>query len=609
MNDYERLSLRKFKIKSMVQNATVLLLGRRRCLAKGTEILMYNGDVCKVEDICVGDEVMGDDSTIRTVLDTHCGVDKLYKISHMNGESYVVNSGHILSLMYTVKPYMRECISRGYYQVVWFNRETFKLNYKSFSYLNVDKTEVYKIAKEFMDEKIRVQGDNILDISVEDYLGLSKIHQDKLVGYREIIHFEDKDVLMEPYLVGYSLKDEVPILYKCNSRIKRFELLAGYIDAKGYLNKKNEFEVIETMENDKLVDDIMYVARSVGLNVRKCVLRGEKTIKLCIDGWGIEDIAMLLRNKRVNIRNKQNKLSSRIRVEEIGVGEYYGIELDGNHRYVLGNFIVTHNSGKSWLVRDIFYHHKDIPIGLIFSGTEEANPFFGDFVPDSFIHSEYDPDLVNKMLVKQSQKVKQARNNGHADVDGLIQSNRAFVVLDDMLHDAAAWKKEKTIQSIFFNGRHYNIFFILTMQYPLGIPPALRSNIDYVFVFNEPSIKNRKKIYDDYGGCVPSFDGFCNILDSCTQNHECLVIKTSGNSSDLRDQLFWYKASKHDQFRVGHPKIWKYHDMYYNDKYDTQRDEEKEEIDKLKKKFAKTRKLKIIVNRQGEALEAIEESE
>jgi hypothetical protein len=139
-------------------------------------------------------------------------------------------------------------------------------------------------------------------------------------------------------------------------------------------------------------------------------------------------------------------------------------------------------SGKSWLVRDIFYHHKEIPMGLIFSGTEEANPFFGDFIPDSFIHSEYDPSLIETMLTKQSQKVKKSRNNGHADTDGLTPSNRAFVVLDDMLHDAAAWKKEKTIQSIFFNGRHYNIFFILTMQYPLGIPPNLRANIDYVFI-------------------------------------------------------------------------------------------------------------------------------
>jgi hypothetical protein len=266
-------------------------------------------------------------------------------------------------------------------------------------------------------------------------------------------------------------------------------------------------------------------------------------------------------------------------------------------------------SGKSYLVRDIFYHHKEIPMGLIFSGTEEANPFFGEFIPDSFIHSEYNSNLVETMLTKQSQKVKKSRINGHADTDGLTPNNRAFIVLDDMLHDATAWKKEKTIQSIFFNGRHYNLFFILTMQYPLGIPPALRSNIDYVFVFNEPSIKNRKKIYDDYGGCISSFDSFCNILDSCTANHECLVIKTSGNSIDIRDQIFWYKAGIYDKFRVGHPKIWQYHNTHYNAKYDEERDLEQENIDKLKKKYGKSKKLKIIVSRQGDIQRAIEESE
>lgn len=266
-------------------------------------------------------------------------------------------------------------------------------------------------------------------------------------------------------------------------------------------------------------------------------------------------------------------------------------------------------SGKSWLVRDIFYHHKEIPLGLIFSGTEEANPFFGEFIPDSFIHPEYNPELIDTLLAKQSQKVKKARKNGHTKTDGLTQSNRAFIVLDDMLHDASAWKKEKTIQSIFFNGRHYNLFFLLTMQYPLGIPPALRSNIDYVFVFNEPSFKNKKKIYDDYAGICPSFDHFCNILDACTRNHECLVIKTSGNSHDIRDQLFWYKAEPHDKFRVGHPKIWEYHDSHYNKKYDQEKDKEQEQVDRLTKKYAKTKKLKIIVSRQGNIQDAIEEDD
>jgi hypothetical protein len=684
-NDFERLSLRKFKIKGMVPNATVLLLGRRRsgkCLEKGTEIIMYDGHIKKIEDITVGDLVMGDDSTPRMVLGTNNGIDTMYKITNQKGESYTVNSEHILSLKYTSKKNIRDRLDRDSYQVYWFDKVNIKLAYKTFSYKNKNKDDVYKDASIYLDSLI---DDRYIDIPIKKYMSLSKKYTDNLHGYQVPIEFQDKKLEIDPYMLGIWLGDgnsntsiitnqdssvikyfkenlgqykcylnfeensghykyringdgsgkqnsnyflnvlrnynllhnkHIPHNYKCNSRENRLKLLAGILDADGSY-KDGCFEITQSLDHETLLDDIIYLSRSLGFSCYKnqktttWTYKGEKknglAWRIIISGNGIDKIPTLISRKKANKRIRlTDVLVSSIKIEKLPENEYYGFELDGNHRFVLSNFIVTHNS---YLVRDIFYHHKEIPIGLIFSGTEEANPFFGDFIPDSFIHSEYDPDLIETMLIKQSQKVKKARNNGHAETDGLTPGNRAFVVLDDMLHDAAAWKKEKTIQSIFFNGRHYNLFFILTMQYPLGIPPALRSNIDYVFVFNEPSIKNRKKIYDDYAGMCPSFDHFCNILDSCTQNHECLVIKTSGNSSDLRDQIFWYKASKHDNFRVGHPKIWKYHDLHYNDKYDTQRDVEQEEVDKLKKKFAKTKKLKIIVNRQGEALEAIEESE
>lgn len=262
-------------------------------------------------------------------------------------------------------------------------------------------------------------------------------------------------------------------------------------------------------------------------------------------------------------------------------------------------------SGKSFLAKDIFYHHRDIPQGIIFSGTETANPFYGDFIPDTFIHSDYIPSVVANILTKQSVKVSEARKKGiNVANNGCSPDNRFFVVLDDMLADATAWKREKTIKEIFLNGRHYNIFFILTMQYPLGIPPELRSNIDYVFIFNEPNINNRKKIYEGYGGMLPSFDHFQNLLDSCTQDHECLVIKTCMTSSALEDQIFWYKAAPHDSFQVGHPKIWEYHNNKYNMTFTKEEAKDNENIDRMKKKYIGTpRKLKVLVNRQFDVLE------
>lgn len=264
-------------------------------------------------------------------------------------------------------------------------------------------------------------------------------------------------------------------------------------------------------------------------------------------------------------------------------------------------------TGKSFLTRDIFFHHRNIPYGLIFSGTEDANPFYSNFIPDSFIHSKYDSSLVETVLEKQGRKIREARKTYDGkNTNGCLPKNRFFLVLDDMLQDSNQWKRENTIKSIFYNGRHYNIFFILAMQYPYGIGPDLRSNIDYVFIFNEPSYKNRKKLFDDYGACcINNFDNFCMVLDSTTQDHGCLVLKLSGTSPNLRDQIFWYKAEQHDNFKVGHPKIWEYHENNYNKKYI---DEKFSEEERIKKKYAKN-KLKVIVSKAGDIIDVEQEDE
>jgi len=672
INEFEKLSLKKFKIKSIMPDATILCLGKRRSgksLSYGTKVLMYDGTIKNVEDIRVGEQVMGDDSTPRNVLETHSGTDTMYKVENKRGESYTVNSHHILSLKWSGKKIILERLDKMSFQVRYFDKNKTQLIHKDFSYRNRDKESAFAEAKCYYDNIV----DNLyVDIPIKEYLGLSKKYQENLLGYQaSALTFPEQTTSLpiDPYMIGYWLGDgssansdittqdstvlhyfannlsqynlyleykriycykissgyrqkdniflktlrefgmlnnkHIPHIYKCNTREARLRLLAGFIDADGHLGNRNDFEI--KIKHEKLLDDIIYLCRSLGFTTYKHVKQTSwtnkgvkkfgKAFRININGEGIHEIPTLIKRKQAQPRKERvNALVSQIKVTELPEDRYVGIELDGNNRYVLGNFIVTHNS---WLVRDIFFHHKDIPSGIVFSGTEEASPFFGDFIPDSFIHSEYNPELVDSIMIRQKKKIRETKAKGISET-GKHPSNNLFIVLDDMLHDAQNWKKEKTIKNIFFNGRHYNFLFILTMQYPLGITPELRSNIDYVFVFNEPSVKNRKKIYDDYAGMIPSFDHFCNILDACTQNHECLVIKTSGNSSDLRDQVFWYKAEYHNNFRAGHHKFWNYHSKNYNNNYEEDDDKDKEHLDKLKRKFAKTKKLKVIVSRQGD---------
>ena len=111
------------------------------------------------------------------------------------------------------------------------------------------------------------------------------------------------------------------------------------------------------------------------------------------------------------------------------------------------------------------------------------------------------------------------------------------------------------------------------MQYPLGIPPNLRTNIDYVFILREPYLSNRKRIWENYAGMFPTFESFCQVMDQCTENYECLVIHNNAKSNKLQDQVFWYKASPHDDFHIGHPSFWKYHNANYDPDHENNEEE------------------------------------
>jgi hypothetical protein len=212
------------------------------------------------------------------------------------------------------------------------------------------------------------------------------------------------------------------------------------------------------------------------------------------------------------------------------------------------------DTGKSFLVRDLLYYHTDIPIGTVISGTEAGNGFYSSHVPKLFIHDEYNTGIIENILKRQKTVLKQM-NKEYAAYKRSNIDPRAFVILDDCLFDNS-WTKDKMMRLLFMNGRHWKIMLIITMQYPLGIPPNLRTNIDYVFILREPYIANRKRIYENYAGMFPTFESFCQVMDQCTENYECLVINNNAKSNKLYDQVFWYKAENHQNFKLGSKEFW-----------------------------------------------------
>jgi hypothetical protein len=258
-------------------------------------------------------------------------------------------------------------------------------------------------------------------------------------------------------------------------------------------------------------------------------------------------------------------------------------------------------SGKSVLLRDIFYHHQEIPQAIVFSSSESASPFFSKFIPDSFIYSKYAPDKVKRVINRQAIILKESKKKGIGN-EGKTAKNNVSIVLDDMMHEANVWSKDETIKDIFFNGRHYNIFFILSLQYSMGITPGLRGNLDYVFVFNEPSKKNRIKIYEDYASIFPDFKIFCNVLEQCTTDFGCLVLKTT-----VPFTVSWYRADMHEDFKVGKNTMWEYHKKNYNKSHDSNDTLNQKELLELQKKYKNTKNLKVVVNKLTGKLKDIRE--
>jgi len=228
------------------------------------------------------------------------------------------------------------------------------------------------------------------------------------------------------------------------------------------------------------------------------------------------------------------------------------------------------DTGKSFLVRDLLYYQQEIPIGTVISGTEEGNGFYGKMVPKLFIHNEYNTAIIENILKRQRNVLKQVKKEMETYKRSTIDP-RTFVILDDCLYDNT-WSRDKMMRLLFMNGRHWKVMLIITMQYPLGVPPTLRTNIDYVFILREPYIANRKRIYENYAGMFPTFESFCQVMDQCTENYECLVINNNSKSNQLHDQVFWYKADNHNDFKLGSKEFWDLSKGYGSDdeeeKYD-----------------------------------------
>lgn len=277
----------------------------------------------------------------------------------------------------------------------------------------------------------------------------------------------------------------------------------------------------------------------------------------------------------------------------------YEKDINGNLVHDLYNKIIVvlgpRDSGKSFFIKHLMKLLGKIPIAKIINGTEESTHHYANFNPDIFIEDEYNEEVLEKFIKRQKELYsKIANDKRYKGIDP-----RALLLLDDCLYDDS-WTKSKLMRLIFMNGRWWGITFIVAMQTPLGIPPQLRGNIDYVFICKHPNPIDREKIFKNYVSGFKNRKEFEKVHDVCTDNYNVLVIKKTAQSSKLQDIVFHYKAQPEFNFKFGSPTIWAYHGKYYvGQKTYNKRKEEfeyKQQIEKeqLRKQKKKRRQLQLL---------------
>ena len=433
--------------------------GCGKCHGLGTKILMYDGSVKNVEDVVVGDQLMGDDSKPRSVLSLARGRENMYRMNQRNGDAYTVNESHILSLRMNGR-------KKGIIDISL--KDYFKMG---------DKWHVkgYKVPVEFKNQSVLLDpyllglwlGDGTskraelttADSEIEDYLNQFVIENDLQIkrkeqeGNRSVIlsvnggiapvasrcdidemrrlfydgwshariaaefgvgygtayrllgksigknkysgSIEKKEVVRNVFLhalkqYGLIENKHIPKQYLVNSEDVRLNVLAGLVDTDGHINNTSGIDIIQ--KNKVLADDIVYLARSLGFSVSiSACTKGIKSIGFIGDYWRIYiggDLSRIPckveRKKVVKRVSRTNVLNTGFSLECLGEGDYFGFEIDGNHRYLLGDFTVTHNT----FTMDVFAYLMNTTVhameqstlkGLVFShqGGEVRGASFG----------------------------------------------------------------------------------------------------------------------------------------------------------------------------------------------------------------------------------------
>lgn len=212
-------------------------------------------------------------------------------------------------------------------------------------------------------------------------------------------------------------------------------------------------------------------------------------------------------------------------------------------------FIGAPGSGKTNAIKATLRAVRSfIPVGIAMSGSEEYTGSFSKVFPSVFVYSAYDEKVLESFEERQKLAIRHLPNPW------------AVCIVDDCTDTPGIFRKPLQ-QRFFKNGRQYQMFYILSLQYSLDVPPAIRTSIDFAFIYREPNLKNRRKLWENYASIIPDFSLFCDLMDKLTGQYQCLVIHNTSNTNNIEDCVFYWKAPLvDDSFKFGCPEMWAFHE-------------------------------------------------
>ncbi len=223
--------------------------------------------------------------------------------------------------------------------------------------------------------------------------------------------------------------------------------------------------------------------------------------------------------------------------------------------------VAKRGSGKSWVARHIIRCLIDIPIVIVISPTEEHDPFYSKFIPETFIFYKYETEILDRIIIRQRKAIEKATlkyKEGHK------ADPRILIVMDDCFGENKKWIKDPCITEIMNNGRHLQISYILVMQYVMDVTPNIRSNFDYVFLLADDSYQNLDKLYKQYAGIFPTAESFRTCFKTLTSNYGCMVLIKREARNDFGSKVKFFRAKEVRNMPISRQML-----TFYNNRFNS----------------------------------------